>query len=196
MTLVSKLDAFVKAVDDLKLIAENLTKQIDQFIDRATEPGIEIVGHRRRGEVKTSTNGIQDLRNTEYFSAPRGSGEVRRIVMTSPGARYQLTTALINSLPIPPQKRRVTFYDYEVPNFGVRVTNRPAGVIKHYVLNAYWPEKSGEAADSQRSFGNVEDMNVEDARELAKRYNALIEKGQTPFKVWSIYDASRKSRHV
>jgi integrase len=70
--------------------------------------------------------------------------------------------------------------DTEVPKFGVRVMASKSKV-KSYISRQRFPKEDGSWGEPvRRSIGQVGDISLADAREVARRWNALVRKGIDP----------------
>src|SRR3974390_1837171 len=87
----------------------------------------------------------------------------------------RLTDTAINGLKTPSKGRHTRLMDTVVTNFGVAITEKGS---KSYFLVARFPGGSPHA--TRRKLGTVGSLTLADARDRARRWNALIALGKDP----------------
>ena len=109
---------------------------------------------------------------THYFRFLRPRSGPR---MRTSKHQKRLTDTAISGLKTPAKGTRTRLMDTVVTNFGVTVTDKGA---KSYFLVARFPGGSPHA--TRRELGTVGSLTLADARDRARRWNALIALGKDP----------------
>ena len=88
--------------------------------------------------------------------------------------RIVLTSKFIGSLKPAPAGRRAYYWDALVPSLGVAVTARGT---KSFIVYRRWP---GRRAPARRTLGNANKLPLNAARQRARDWLALVERGIDP----------------
>ena len=89
--------------------------------------------------------------------------------------KQSFTPLFINRMQCPPGKSQSLFWDYETPNFGIRVT---ASGNKAYIFESSLNNKT-----IRITVGKVQDISLEEARQQAIKLKSLIRMGIDPRKI-------------
>lgn len=89
--------------------------------------------------------------------------------------KQSFTSLLINSMQCPPGKSQFLYWDFDTPNFGVRVT---ASGNKAYIFESSLNNKT-----IRITIGNVQDILLDEARQQAIKLKSLIRMGIDPRKI-------------
>jgi hypothetical protein len=88
--------------------------------------------------------------------------------------RKNLTATLVSGLKPAPKGTRYQVMDTQVPGLGVRITDKGH---RTYILHVRYPDS---LSPSRREIGRCADISLTDAREKARRWRQLIQKGIDP----------------
>ena len=130
--------------------------------------GLNLLPFRRRDDSRAFHWGSHYFRFLWPRSGPR---------MRASKHQKRLTDTAINGLKTPAKGKRTRLMDTVVTNFGVAITDKGN---KSYFLVARFPGGSPHA--THREIGTVGNLSLADAREKARKWNALIAAGKDPLR--------------